>query len=259
MRLIFIIVLILFSLFCDAQIQSFLRAGSTVQTNDLEANCLHCWDFEEGSGTTAADDFGGKTLTLVNTPTWITRLNGAGAIRLDAASSEYLYNNTVSDIRFDLDTDDFTVAFWYLGDSVDVDLTYLLGYAGGGYFSSISTVVRFTRSSAPTHVSYDPFTTYQLFCDADWAGGGWHHHVFVYTSSNKTIKSYYKGNYASTQTFSFTSFDPATSSIFRIGNVDGTYITIDVGQVAYWNIALDADQIESLYNNGETLLCSEFN
>lgn len=259
MRVFFTYLLLTSSLMSFAQMQSFLRSTGGAKVNDLKANCLHCWDFDEGSGSSAGDEFGSKNLTLVNTPDWISVAAGNNAISLDDTQSEYMYNNSISDINFDLDTDDFTVSFWYSGDSTDVYLQYFLGYYSGSPFVSISTAVRFSSAYEPVHVSYSPYTAYQLFCDADWAGGGWHHHVFVYTHSNKTMTSYYKGSQASTQTFSFSSFTPASSSIFRVGFVDGDYIDIEVDQVAYWDIALDATQVDALYNNGTSLACEDFN
>jgi len=260
MRIVCVLILTLFSFLCEGQMQSFLRpGGSGVTTNNLAANCLHCWDFEEGSGTTAGDEFGSKTLTLVNTPTWVSGAGGGNAVSLDDASSEYMYNNNISDINFDLDTDDFTVAFWYKGDSAEVSGTYLLGYYSGSPFSSISTMVRFDLVSRPAHVSYTPYTNHQLICDANWVVGGWQHHVFVYTHSDEKIVSYYKGSQASTQNFSVSSFTPASSSIFRVGFVDGNYIDIEVDQIAYWDTALDSTQVSALYNGGTALNCEDFN
>ena len=60
----------------------FVLVGGAIGISQCEADLLHYWDFDETSGTTAADSVGGLNLTLNNfadtTSHWVTGQFGGG-------------------------------------------------------------------------------------------------------------------------------------------------------------------------------------
>lgn len=64
---------------------------------DITSNLGLWWQFDDGSGTSAADSSGNsKNGTLVNTPTWTTAKIGTSALTLASASSQYGHNTSLS-------------------------------------------------------------------------------------------------------------------------------------------------------------------
>ena len=80
------------------------------------------WNFDEGSGTTAADSSGtGNTGTLINGPAWTTGKVGNGALSFDGADD---YVNIPSSAIYDF-AGDFTVSAW-----VNIPVGGAQGFAG---------------------------------------------------------------------------------------------------------------------------------
>jgi hypothetical protein len=76
------------------------------------------WNFDEGSGTIAADSSGnGNNGTLVNGPTWTTGKIGSGALSFDGAD-DYINTGSNSSLNFG-DTSPWTFSAWlyWQGDS----------------------------------------------------------------------------------------------------------------------------------------------
>ena len=106
---------------------------------DITSGLAAYYDFEDGSGTSAADSAGfDDTGTLVNSPTWSTD-SAVGGTALDFSGDAVSNNATVQvadSANLDL-SGDFSIAFWYNSDTTSAGTVRLVGSHDGSSGFSI--------------------------------------------------------------------------------------------------------------------------
>lgn len=91
--------------------------------------------------------------------------------------------------------------------------------------------------------------------------GTWHHVVMVVDQSSDKIIAYRDAILISEPTNTVTSSTDNAQTVFNLGSNGlgtGSYYSGFIGQVLFYSITLDIDQIEAIYNNGDGKLISEF-
>jgi len=189
------------------------------------------WNFDEGSGTSAADSTGnGNTGALQNTPTWTTSGKINGALTFNGTNQEV---DTASIAGI---TNTFTVAFW---EKTSVTSGQVIWQMGG----SAVCKVDYSGHNIGCTVQANTATTIAATAIDD---GNWHH--IAYVVNNTTQNLYVDG--VSKATGTETPAGLPNTSCFGGGNCWGTSSwfngTIDDARV--YNRALSASEVWRLYN-----------
>ena len=176
------------------------------------------WKMDEGTGTTASDSSNySNDLTLVNSPTWDTGVEGSG-INFDSSSSQYLNAPLSSSIEDVLSTEDFTICMWAKCPFGGTSVTYSFmsfGHPDASYIDLwVSNVTITFRIRPDTDSSSDYTKGYSM------PSYRWTHICVTYGKSPHNIKFYINGIniYESASTSNapeLTLWD--ASSVMRIG------------------------------------------
>ena len=191
-----------------------LSAHAAAPTNGL----VGYWNFNEGSGTTAADSSGGgNNGTLVNGPTWITGKVGSGAVSFGGND----YVDTGSTVLSN-PSHTGTFATWVKWNALDVYTTLLSNGSMGG--SEANGVNFYLAPVSGTHLlgSLNNGTTNHKTITGNTmlTTGVWYHTVFTWDGSNLYL--YLNG--VSDATPVAQTFDPTPAYNFTIG-WDGEHVS----------------------------------
>ena len=122
----------------------------------------------------------------------------------------------------------------------DITVGSYIGATNGVWIQwySGNTYVYFVPRNGVSNSIYVPLTL-----DTDW-----HHFVGVYDGTNASI--YVDGALGATTTVAVPASLSATAgNNFQIGTLDGAWLTSgNIDEVAIWNVALDVNDIEDIYN-----------
>jgi len=193
------------------------------------------WKFDEGSGSSAADNRGGYTGTLVNSPTWTTGKNGY-ALTFDGTN---YVNCGESGLAF--------------GSNPH---TYVAWISEPSFGSTIKYVVATGNSATGRQSSFGTYSSTQFFVSAysspiiyptvpAMAADKWQHIAMVYDGTNANF--YVNGSYASSEAIALNTTVGKCRIGANVGNTPSFIGTID--EVMVFNRALSAGEIRLLYKN----------
>ncbi len=214
------------------------------------------WNFDEGSGTSAADSSGGgSTGTLINTPTWTTGGKINSALTFANASNNYVDVSNPANFAFER-TNPFTLAAWVYRTSTvhENDIIAKMGapsaWTGYDLFlpaSSSDITISLNNSSGSNAIAVS--TT-----SAAVTTNAWHHIVETYDGSSTAagVKIYVDGVL---QPMTVNS-DSLTASILvatdlKIGTdvpAQGDSFDGKIDDIRIYNRALSAGEVWRLYN-----------
>lgn len=224
---------------------AWINAAST----DVLTGLVNRWKMDEGSGTTTADDIGGKTATMAGTPnpSWITGPNGNGALL--ASGTGRLAAGTTSDWSFMENTGIWTVNLWFqCTDFTTSGVTTLWGTSDG---ANKGVFVGLFRPGPPTKIRVTVIGTVLLasYFDGAIVDNNWHMLTVISNGSNITglLDTVQQGSPAALSgTGTGNSQYPA--QFFTIGGSLPFPGALD--DVRVYNVALSTPDITTLFNNG---------
>jgi hypothetical protein len=167
----------------------------TATNTPVRANLLAYWKFDEGSGTTAADDSGnGHTLQLTPWGIWTsnsapTGFDNPNALDIGLACSSDLGCKDYHSVdTIDLANQSFTVAMWFRRyiDSNNAAFFFSLGSAPSAY----QTFHMGFRSST---IFTCGFWADDLNVSGSFTNTDWHHYACSYDAATNTRKAYVDG------------------------------------------------------------------
>jgi len=215
----------------------------TTQTNPVSTSGLAgYWKFDEGSGTVAADSSGnGNNGTLVNGPTWTTgkvgnalSFNGVSAAVTIPASTQY-------------DTSTFTMSFWIKPLSLNSGGQWNNIVMGREAYTLKGFRFGLASNGAPRFWTTQSGGSITLASTAAAPLNAFAHVVVTYDGS--TARMYVNG--VQSGTASGTYVPPSGVDLTIDGGIGGTIPSNSViDDVRWYNRALSASEIQTLYNNG---------
>ena len=217
---------------------------------DLGVLPIAAWRFDEGTGTSASDPFGGHDGTFNGHTRWVTGVSGT-AVDFDGANDDV---TVPDDDAFDFGPDDdFTVAAWVRlpANQLETALTtnpIVNKESTGGSPYPFALRVDNQTSATPGTVHgtrHDDSVFATVRSTVTVNDGAWHHVAFVKRSGN--IEIWVDGELDGTSSDTTTT-STANAHVLRIGRrADNTLdLTGTVDEVAIFDVALDSGQIEDL-------------
>lgn len=217
----------------------------TTITNGLLLN----WGFEEGSGTSTADNSGhalAGAFSGTNFPTWVNPCIGNSAINFDGTSFVSSPTNTLTDPG----TNDMSFALWFK-TSYKTQTQVIGGKCsptGVYYLLELSTSGNLTAAVQCEHNSPNAENTSGInYCD-----GNWHYAVMVWNATTLQVSLYADGIFVGTSAGNTSGLlDPGGS--FTVGGVPTKFANLpfigSVDEVSIYNRQLAAPEIASLFKN----------
>ncbi|CAA6826142.1 MAG: internalin, putative [uncultured Sulfurovum sp.] len=197
---------------------------------------LAYWSFNEGSGTKAFDEHNSYDMTLYNSPSWTTGIDGTA---LQFNDDDYVEPSDHND----LSTSSYTVSLWAKLDSNSCPSTTAIfeqnrwrtGHVGM-YINGGSCKPQLRNGS------------HYFSAEEDMSDGDWHHLVFTYDQSSQVAKIYVDGNLKETATG--VSHQTGTDKPTRIGgnNDDSETFPGKLDEVRVYERALDITEISELFS-----------
>jgi hypothetical protein len=214
---------------------------------DLTSGLIGYWQFEEGSGITAADSSGaGRNGTLAG-PIWTTGRSGRG-LMFDGV------NDYVSIPTFDVPGSAMTISAWFkadrLGNSDPRIISKATGSAETDHYFMIGTTAVSTANRLRFRLKVGGTTRTLIASSGNVPTGQWVHAVACYTGSAMTLylNGVQVGSLAATG-----SIATAASVPVAIGRNPQSYSPFDgiIDQVRVYNRALDTAEISELYTSSK--------
>jgi hypothetical protein len=217
----------------------------------LKNGLISCWEFNEASGSSINDSFSSNTLSAGGTYT----ANQSGKIGTAYSfASGYAYRSTKTVSAFP-----FTFSWWIKLNAGSIN-RIATNVSGANYYGVEigldynQCIVQFGNGGGSGSANRK---SYQLA--GTIATGVWHHVVVVVTKHGTF--SYYLDNVQKT---GFSASGSASSTSFAAGGLyvgkpwgsSTSYANCTGDQVAFWNRALTAQEVASLYNSGNGLAYS---
>jgi hypothetical protein len=212
--------------------------------NQSSSGLVSLWKFDEGIGTIANDWVDGNN-GAINGGTWTTGKSG-GALSLDG-------NDYVQIPGLLGQPKNITLSAW-----VQLNAKDTLGAEVISLGDHVTT--RFDSSNGAKGFYYDGTTWHGTDTGLSYAGTGWHHVVYVVDDNNNIQKVYIdgieKGSTVHTQSISYTGLGSNTF-IGRHGNGGSNYDFAGIiDDVRVYNKALNAQEVQGLYNNVSALVAT---
>jgi hypothetical protein len=234
--------------YCDGA--NWVAAGENIPISGL----VGWWNFDEGSGTSAADSSGGgNTGTLTNGPTWTTSGKINGALTFNG-TNQYVSIPDAAALRL---SGSWTVTTWVnpsalpssgniallASKSTSVGTNYDLVIDNGRYNAGLGWAVDFNSSGCCD----DHFAKYVTSIST----GTWYHVAGVYDSVGQTVTLYLNG--MSVASSSVAGSPPESSiggnlAIGAIGTGLNFYTAGTIDDTRVYSRALTASEVWRLYN-----------
>lgn len=234
-------------LFLFFQIGNVLAAAPT---NGL----VGYWNYDEGSGTTAADSSGnGNNGTLINGPTWTAGKVGSGALVFNGANS---YINAGSSASLDNIQNQggggMTVSFWI--NPASNAANYILSK---GPHSNLSGTWEITKSSATNPARVGFFKEGATDLNSSWNSvlttGVWQHVVLTWdgTMIANGLSLYKNGLLVAKSVTDGSSPNSDAANNLFIGSSNGTsgFLDASLDEVRIYNRVLTSQEIQDIYND----------
>lgn len=205
------------------------------------------WDFEEGTGTNAADGSGNNLDgTLVNGPTWTAGQDGLYGIDFDGVDDYIRKTN----YNFNLGSR-FAIAFWAKTEALTSNAAYVCNSVSG-----VTVAGEWFAISDPVNglgFVYNPSDGNQtsILSGYEVDDGQWHHIVFNYNGS--TIDFFVDGSSVYSQAASINVVSVATLDILFGNNIPaatGNEFDGALDQVIVFDSTLTSTQINRLMERG---------
>ena len=225
-------------------------------SGDVTSGLISRWKLNDGSGTTAVDDIGSHTATLVNTPTWITGPNSNGALQFNGTTQAASAAVNLSGV-----TTQLTVSFWLYGNVAGVGsgaqaFEYTSDFGGGDGFyirwdSTFSGTPEFAQSNLAAGAN-------KAYMNPAPSAAAWHFYVVIFdrtvTAGNIGETVYVDGalkTLTSIQTDAMNSEGFANSSLYWMSrNTASFFLAGRLDDVRLYNRALTSGEVTTLYTNG---------
>ncbi len=227
--------------------------AAKVSASQIQSALVSAYLLDEGSGTTTADigPAANPDGVLTNSPTWITttpfayagnralHFNGAGAF-VDLGDRSSLYFPTT-----------FSVQFWIRPD--DATAAYVLGdYDAGGGASSMA----FYYGGSNINFFWQNGGYPTIYSTSSLSTSSYTHVLATYDGTTRRL--YINGTLEASDSTAQARGDISSSmAIGRGGSWAGTPLKGDMDEVAFWNAALDQEDVTSLYTQGLAALIPE--
>jgi hypothetical protein len=211
--------------YCEAQL-----------TPDVDCSLpLAHWAFDEGEGDIAYDSVGDHDGTLIGSPSWTTGQVGA-ALSFSESTGDHVA--VANDGTFDDDV--FTISAWLFPTATDT--SSYIRRVGGWH----------VRTASNWDIVFESGGSGIVDSNHVMALDEWHHYVIVVDSSALIVEFYVDGvQVGSTQSIS-AAVDGALGDVY-IGQFDSNYVWEGgIDDVKFYDIALDATEIDALYQAGLT-------
>jgi Concanavalin A-like lectin/glucanases superfamily len=211
------------------------------------------WNFDEGSGTSAADSSGnGYTGALTGTPAWVTAHNNGG-LSFNAAHPDQV--QTTNSLYFGAGS--FTYAAW-VNTTQSVSQVRIVGskIAAGTSYIWVNEYISAGLTGFSTEIRDDAAAAFGVQSGLSISDGLWHHVALVVDRTGNMIYLYVDGVAVSSTAHTFTGNfgvvgTPFTATTAGDQGANPTFAyqgTID--DVRIYNRALGAGEIAHLYNGG---------
>ncbi len=223
--------------------QSELSAQAVLDLyNQSSSGLVSQWKFDEGIGTIANDWVDGNN-GAINGATWTAGKSGS-ALSLDG-------NDYVQIPGLLGQPQNITLSAWVQLNAKDTSGAEVVSLGD-------HVTIRFDSSNGAKGFYYDGTTWRGTDTGVSYAGTGWHHVVYVIDDTNNIQKVYVdgaeKGSTVHTQSISYTGLGSNTF-IGRHGNGGGNYDFAGIiDDVRVYNKALNAQEVQGLYNNVSALV-----
>ena len=212
------------------------------------------WNFDEGTGTTAADSVDNNPGTLINGPVWTTGKVG-GALSFDGVN-DYLTLGSSSAFNFER-TNPFSVSLWVKADANVAAWSSLISkmVVGGTWTGWIVELDPNYKISFALVSSWSSNVLRQVSTGQAINDNLWHHVVATYdgSSSPSGMKIYVDGIPQSTNNdFNSLSASIQNSVLPQISGRNGLNSLFKglIDEPAIYNRALSADEIQQQYQDG---------
>ncbi|MEU2624347.1 LamG-like jellyroll fold domain-containing protein [Streptomyces sp. NPDC007157] len=203
------------------------------------------WSFDEGTGSTASDDIGGRTAALAGSAGWSSLARLGKSLQTDGTSSYAATGSSVLDT-----TKSFTISAWarLTGNSHNAVAVAQAGVSGSAfaiYYSTSYNAWVFNRYTtdvaAPTIVRSVGTTTPEV--------GVWTHVMGVYDAQEQTVQLFVNG-VPQGDPVSFTTPWQGTGGLQiargQAGGAFTDYFPGQVDEVTAWNRILSEEEIADL-------------
>jgi Tfp pilus assembly protein PilV len=208
-------------------------------TENLAAN----WQFDEGSGSTAADDENSNNGTLIGSPAWQTGSNGSGHSLNFNGSNQYMTapDNSTLDISGPI-----TISAWAKTATLSQNHVIVSkkcdSSTNGFSFSEFYSQLEFEYGSKGAG-------SYAYSSSGVLSANTWQHVVVTFDGTN--IKFYVNGVDAGSSVVTPTSVQPNSSTLY-VGAYPcgGYYFNGNLDNVRVFSRALSSTEVASLYSLG---------
>jgi Concanavalin A-like lectin/glucanases superfamily/Bacterial Ig-like domain/Bacterial Ig domain len=222
--------------------QTTSSAVSVTVSNAAPSGLVAALNFNEGSGTTAADTSGnGHAATLINGPTWSAGQYGS-AINFDGVNDLLTVANSTT---LNFGTADFTLMMW-------VKRNALGGTAQRHLFSKCLTSTSVWEIGCKEFYFAGNVLRFGSFATGDTTSvsvvdANWHHIALVFTRASSLVQIYVDGTLRTSATKNLEADNPAHTVV--IGNhLNGNPFSGVIDEVRIYNQALTAAQVTTDMN-----------
>jgi hypothetical protein len=207
-------------------------AGGSLPDTNVTSGLVGWWNFEEGSGTNAADSVRGNTGTFTNGVSWVAGKIGTGAVLLDGVGGQIIFKTNCVALSAD-----FTATVWIKYTSVAVIyLQCIWGGVGGN--------VAFTPQNTTSILIHDnsaagaTITLTSTFVTNQWIL------LTVVRDTTNRLNVYFNGTNATSGLYT----NSGAFTFSRVGSRgNGSFFNGAVDDARIYNRALTAAEIAALY------------
>jgi hypothetical protein len=214
----------------------------------LKNGLVSCWEFDEASGAAINDSFGSNNLAVVGT--YLANQSGKlGAAYSLAPGYAYRSNKILSAFPF-------SFSWWIKMNSGSAN-RIATNVSGANYYGVEigldynQCMVQFGNGAGSGSANRK---SYQL--SGSITTGVWHHVVVVFTGHGSFtfyLDNVVKSGFSASGTATSTSFAAGGPYVGKNWGAGVSYASCICDQVAFWNRALSAPEVASLYNSGDGL------
>jgi hypothetical protein len=221
--------------------------SGTVSADSLVAH----WDFNETSGTTAADSSGnGNTGTLYNMDSsdWVSGKWG-NALDFDGSND---YVSVPDDSTMDFGTGSFSISLWVIATNYNSQCMMIINGTSGGGYSGKRYGFRYDDDDVKFVVDDNTTKTVVATTTNFLHGGAWHHVVAVRDRANDKMRIYVDGSQSVEGNDNTNNSIDSSSEPVYIGRdgIDSSskYVDGRLDDIRLYDFVLSSDDVEDIYD-----------